>query len=100
MQKQASLGTITKENRLFLFINKIVIETVQIWCYNCCNAYRQKGLFLQKDTLKSIKAVLVLWTRLFSIEMAIEIVDGMGKPRKISKVRKCERRIKDLHWWN
>ena len=100
MQKQASLGTITKENRLFLFINKIVIETVQIWCYIYCTTYRQKGLFLQKDTLKVIKAVLVLRTELFSIEMAIEIVDGMGKPRKIRKVRKCERRIKDLHWWN
>ena len=99
MQKQASLGTITKENRLFLFINKIVIETVQIWCYNCCNAYRQKGLFPQKDTLKLIKAVLEL-SFFLSIEMPIEIADGKGKPGKIRKIRKCERKIKDLHWWN
>ena len=99
MQKQASLGTITKENRLFLFINKIVIETVQIWCYICCNAYRQKGLFPQKDTLKLIKAVLEL-SFFLSIEMPIEISDGKGKPGKIRKIRKCERIIKDLHWWN
>ena len=80
MQKQASLGTITKQNRLFLFVNKIGIDTVQIWYYIYRNAYRQKGLFLQKDTLKVIKAVLVLRTELFSIEMAIEIVDGKDKP--------------------
>ena len=82
MQKQASLGTITKQNRLFLFINKIDIDTVQIWCYICRSTYRPKGLFLQKDTLKVIKAVLVLRTELFSIEMAIEIVDVKDKPEK------------------
>lgn len=99
MQKQASLGTITKQNRLFLFVNKIGIDTVQIWYYIYRNAYRQKGLFPQKDTLKLIKAVLEL-SFFLSIEMTIEIADGKGKPEKIRKVRKCERKIKDLHWWN
>ena len=84
------MGTITKENRLFLFINKIDIETVQIWCYIYRSTYRHKGLFLQKDTLKVIKAVLVLRTELFSIEMAIEIVDVKDKPenKEGKKMRK------------
>ena len=82
------MGTITKENRLFLFINKIDIDTVQIWCYIYRSTYRQKGLFLQKDTLKVIKAVLVLRTELFSIEMAIEIVDVKDKSDKSDKSEK------------
>ena len=93
------MGTITKQNRLFLFVNKIGIDTVQIWYYIYRNAYRQKGLFSQKDTLKLIKAVLEL-SFFLSIEMTIEIADGKGKSGKIRKIRKCERKIKDLHWWN